>query len=66
MEMKKFKIFFDIDKEEQWLNDMLSKGWVCTKINSTGFYTFKNTTDLEQVIRIDCQQDLRKKRPNKL
>jgi len=61
MKVKKFKIFFDIDKEEQWLNDMLSKGWVCTKINSTGFYTFKNTTDLEQVIRIDCQQDLRKK-----
>ncbi|MGE7111706.1 DUF2812 domain-containing protein [Lysinibacillus sp. NPDC047702] len=58
--MKKFKIFFDIDKEEQWLNHMLSKGWVCTKINSAGFYTFKNTTDFEQVIRIDCQQNLRK------
>ncbi|MEY9977694.1 DUF2812 domain-containing protein [Lysinibacillus sp. RC79] len=58
--MIKFKIFFDIEKEEQWLNHMLSKGWVCTNINSAGFYTFKNTTDLEQVIRIDFQQDLRR------
>ncbi|MFB7156010.1 DUF2812 domain-containing protein [Lysinibacillus sp. NPDC056232] len=58
--MIKFKIFFDIEKEEQWLNQMLSKGWVCTNINSAGFYTFKNTVDLEQVIRIDFQQDLRR------
>lgn len=59
--MIKFKIFFDIEKEEQWLNQMLSQGLVCTNINSAGFYTFKHTTDLEQVIRIDYQQDLRKK-----
>ncbi|MFE3573012.1 DUF2812 domain-containing protein [Lysinibacillus sp. NPDC059133] len=58
--MIKFKIFFDIEKEEQWLNHMLSKGWVCTNINSAGFYTFKNTVDLEQVIRIDFQQDFRR------
>ncbi|WP_338651380.1 DUF2812 domain-containing protein [Lysinibacillus sp. Y5S-8] len=63
--MIKFKIFFDIEKEEQWLNQMLSQGLVCTNINSAGFYTFKHTTDLEQVIRIDYQQDLRKKeQPN--
>ncbi|QQP10700.1 DUF2812 domain-containing protein [Lysinibacillus agricola] len=58
--MIKFEIFFDIEKEEQWLNHMLFKGWVCTNINSAGFYTFKNTVDLEQVIRIDYQQDLRR------
>ncbi|GAB0171622.1 DUF2812 domain-containing protein [Lysinibacillus sp. CTST325] len=63
--MKKFKIFFDIEKEEQWLNNMLSNGWVCTNVSSGGFYTFKKTADLEQIIRIDYQQDLRsEKRTN--
>lgn len=60
--MKKFKIFFDIKKEEQWLNHMLSNGWVCTNVSSSGFYTFKKTADLEQVIRIDYQQDLRREK----
>ncbi|MEQ6356500.1 DUF2812 domain-containing protein [Lysinibacillus sp. M3] len=58
--MIKFKLFFDIEKEEKWLNHMLSKGWVCTNVISGGFYTFKKTDDLEQVIRIDFQQDLKK------
>lgn len=57
--MIKFKIFFNIDKEEQWLNAMLDSGWACTNINSFGIYTFKRT-NTEQVIRIDFQQDLRK------
>lgn len=58
--MIKFKLFFDIEKEEQWLNHMLSKGWICTNVISGGFYTFKKTDDLEQVIRIDYQQNLKK------
>lgn len=58
--MIKFKIFFDIEKEEQWLNHMLSKGWVCANVISGGFYTFKKTDNLERVIRIDFQQDLKK------
>ncbi|MFC9538684.1 DUF2812 domain-containing protein [Lysinibacillus sp. NPDC056959] len=58
--MIKFKLFFDIEKEEKWLNHMLSKGLVCTNVISGGFYTFKKTDDLEQVIRIDFQQDLKK------
>lgn len=58
--MIKFKIFFDIEKEEQWLNHMLSKGWVCANVISGGFYSFKKTDNLEQVIRIDFQQDLKK------
>ncbi|MGG2073431.1 DUF2812 domain-containing protein [Lysinibacillus irui] len=57
--MIKFKVFFDIEKEERWLNEMLTKGWVCSNINSAGLYTFQQTKDFEQVIRIDCQQDLR-------
>ncbi|MCL1700384.1 DUF2812 domain-containing protein [Lysinibacillus sp. Bpr_S20] len=58
--MIKFKIFFDIEKEEQWLNHMLSEGWVCANVISGGFYTFKKTDNLERVIRIDFQQDLKK------
>lgn len=58
--MIKFKIFFDIEKEERWLNEMLAKGWLCSHINSAGIYTFQPTENLEQVIRIDCQQELRK------
>ena len=41
---------------------MLAKGWICSNINSAGIYTFQPTEDLEQVIRIDCQQDLRKEK----
>ena len=58
--MIKFKIFFNIENEEQWLNHMLSNGWICTNVNSAGLYTFNPTTDVEQIIRIDFQQDLRK------
>jgi hypothetical protein len=27
--MKTFKMFFDIEKEEQWLNEQLQKGYRC-------------------------------------
>ena len=59
--MKKIKIFFDIEKEEKWLNSMLQKGWVCTRANTFSFYyTFQKTSDIEQVIRIDHQNALKK------
>ena len=59
--MKKFKIFIDIEKEEKWLNSMLQKGWVCTRAKTFGFYyTFQKTSDIEQVIRIDHQNALKK------
>ncbi|MGE7944921.1 DUF2812 domain-containing protein [Lysinibacillus xylanilyticus] len=58
--MIKFKLFFNMDKEEKWLNAMLQEGWMCTKISPFGYYTLKRTSDTEQVIRIDFQQDLRK------
>ena len=59
--MKKFKIFFDIEKEEKWLNAMLQKGWLCTHANTFGFYyTFQKTADIDQVIRIDHQNGLKK------
>ncbi|MCY8205850.1 DUF2812 domain-containing protein, partial [Bacillus sp. N12A5] len=30
--MKKCRMFFDIEKEEQWLNEQLQKGYRCTNI----------------------------------
>lgn len=39
--MKKFKIFKDFKKEEQFLNEMAKKGYQLVKYNSLGIYTFK-------------------------
>ncbi|MCH1627877.1 DUF2812 domain-containing protein [Fredinandcohnia quinoae] len=59
--MKKFKIFFDIEKEEQWLNEQLQKGYRCTNISGLGIYTFKKT-DKRYVMRLDYQDFLSKKK----
>lgn len=57
--MKKFKLFFDIEKEENWLNKQLQKGYRCTKISSLGIYTFEKT-DKKFVMRLDYQESLSK------
>ncbi len=59
--MKKFKIFFDIEKEEQWLNEQLQKGYRCTNISGLGIYTFEKT-DKRHVIRLDYQDYFSKKK----
>ena len=59
--MKKFKIFFDIEKEEQWLNEQLQKGYRCTNISGLGIYTFEKT-DKRYVMRLDYQDYLSKKK----
>ncbi|MEK3889855.1 DUF2812 domain-containing protein [Bacillus sp. FSL K6-3431] len=59
--MKKFKMFFDIEKEEQWLNEQLQKGYRCTNISGLGIYTFEKT-DERYVMRLDCQDYLSKKK----
>lgn len=59
--MKKFKLFFDIEKEEQWLNDQLQKGYRCVKISSLGIYTFEKT-DKKYVIRLDYQDHFSNKK----
>lgn len=38
--MTRFKMFFDKDKETQWLNDMADQGWAM-KSFFAGFYTFE-------------------------
>ena len=59
--MKVFKVFFDIEKEEQWLNEQLQKGYRCTTISGLGIYTFKKT-DYRYVMRLDYQDYLPKKK----
>lgn len=52
--MNQFKMFFDIDKEEKWLNEKLLQGFRCTNINSIGMYTFKKANE-DYVVRLDYQ-----------
>lgn len=59
--MKKFKVFFDIEKEEQWLNEQLQKGYRCTNISGLGIYTFQKTYK-RYVMRLDYQDYLPKKK----
>jgi len=59
--MKKFKVFFDIEKEEQWLNEQLQKGYRCTNISGLGIYTFEKA-DKRYVMRLDYQDYLSKKK----
>ena len=55
--MKKFKLFFNIVEEEQWLNEQLQKGYHCTNISGLGIYTFKKTNKA-YIIRLDYQDYL--------
>lgn len=59
--MKKFKLFLDIVKEEQWINEQLQKGYMCTHINGIGIYTFKKTNE-EYIMRLDYQGHLSKEK----
>lgn len=54
-------MFFNIEREEQWLNEQLQKGYRCTKISGLGIYTFEKT-DKRYVMRLDYQDYLPKKR----
>lgn len=59
--MRVFKVFFDIEKEEQWLNKQLQKGYLCTNISGLGIYTFKKT-EKRYVMRLDYRDYLPKKK----
>lgn len=61
--MKKFKMFTDIEKEEQWLNEQLQQGYRCTNISGLGIYTFEKT-DKSYVMRLDYQEYLSRKKFN--
>ena len=49
--MKKFKFFFDFEKEEQWLQKMAAEGWSLKSVLFT--YTFEKTAPDTAPIRLD-------------
>lgn len=59
--MIKIKSFFDIEKEEKWLNKQLQKGFRCTNISGLGIYTFEKT-DKRYVMRLDYRDYLPKEK----
>ena len=50
--MIKFKLYFDKDKETQWLNEMSQKGWAMTGFFA-GFYRFESCEKGKYTYQID-------------
>ncbi len=50
--MIKFKLYFDKDKETQWLNEMANLGWAMTGFFA-GFYTFERCKEGKYTYQID-------------
>lgn len=52
MELKKFKLTFDKDWEQNWLNEMCQQGWAF-KSFSFGVYTFETCQPGEFIYQVD-------------
>lgn len=52
MKKKVFKLFYDFEKEEQWLNQMAKKGWAFKKY-TPGIYTFESCEEGQYIYRIE-------------
>lgn len=52
MELKKFKLTFDKDWEQSWLNEMCQQGWAVTKF-FLGVYTFEPCQPGEYIYQVD-------------
>ena len=52
MKLKKFKILFDKDYEQDWLNEMCTKGWAMESFFA-GLYTFSPCEPGEYIYQID-------------
>jgi len=59
--MKKLKVFVDIEKEEQYLNDMAAQGYIFKKYSAFGIYTFEKSEPKITNYRIDYRVFNRKK-----
>jgi hypothetical protein len=57
MNKKVFRLYWDKDKEETWLNDMVSEGWALSHF-FLGVYTFKKCEKGEYTYRIDFMNDV--------
>lgn len=53
--MKKFRLYYDKDKEEAWLNEMTGKGWALTRF-FLGVYTFEPCRPGQYRYRIDMPE----------
>ena len=51
--MKKWKIYFSLLKERDWLEDMARQGWILTDINWGIRYHFKKSEPCEKVFEIE-------------
>ena len=50
--MLKFRLFYDKDKEQEWLNEMCDKGWAMERFFA-GFFTFKPCEPGEYIYQVD-------------
>jgi hypothetical protein len=51
--VKKFKLFWDFDEEEKYLNDMAAQGHILKKYTTFGFYHFESDKPQNLNYRID-------------
>jgi len=52
MELKKFRLLFDKDVEQDWLNEMCQNGWALKNFK-LGVYTFERCADSEYIYQVD-------------
>ena len=50
--MKKFRLYYDVDKESSWLREMVQQGWALTHF-AFGVYTFAPCEPGEFIYQID-------------
>ena len=55
--MKKFRLYYDADKEMVWLQDMVNQGWALTHF-AMGVYTFEPCQPGEFIYQIDILKDV--------
>ena len=54
--MKKFRLYLDKDKEEEWLNEMSRQGWAMTEFFA-GLYIFTPCEPGQYIYRVDMWKD---------
>lgn len=63
--MKKFRLYYDKDKEEAFLNDMSAKGYAMKRF-FLGLYTFEKSQPGEYTYRVDVISDKTTEQRNEL
>ena len=63
--MKKFRLYYDKDKEEAFLNDMSAKGYAMKRF-FLGLYTFEKSQPGEYTYRVDLISDKTTEQRNEL